>query len=67
MLLFLRLMINFELNSKLINDFEENGFLIFDKFINLQFLDKLRNKFEPLFRGNLKQVFLQMNGTGNLE
>jgi len=47
-------MINFELNSKLINDFEENGFIIFDKFISLQFLDKLRNKFEPLFKGEFE-------------
>tara|TARA_Y100001970_G_scaffold51759_1_gene65438 strand:+ start:23548 stop:24369 length:822 start_codon:yes stop_codon:yes gene_type:complete len=44
-------MINFELNSKLIDEFEENGFLVFDRFINLDFLEKLRNKFIPLFKG----------------
>ena len=42
-------MINLELNKKLTNDFNKNGFLIIDQFIDLKFLDKLRNRFEPLY------------------
>ena len=44
-------MINLELNKNLIDDFNKNGFLIVDKFIDLKYLDKLRDRFEPLFRG----------------
>ncbi len=44
-------MINFQLNKNKIDDFNKNGFLIFDNFLDLKYLDRLRNKFEPLFKG----------------
>ena len=59
-------MIYFELNKKLINDFKENGFIVFDKFINLEYLDKLKKKSNFFFKVNLKQAFFQMSGIGNL-
>ena len=45
---------NLELNKNLIDDFNKNGFLILDKFIDLKYLDKLRDRFEPLFRGDFE-------------
>ena len=47
-------MINLELNKNLIDDFNKNGFLILDKFIDLKYLDKLRDRFEPHFRGEFE-------------
>ena len=47
-------MINLELDNNLIDSFNENGFIILDKFINLEYLDKLRNKIEPLFKGEFE-------------
>ena len=47
-------MINLELNKNLIDDFNKNGFLILDKFIDSKYLDKLRDRFEPLFRGEFE-------------
>ncbi len=51
-------MIYFELNKKLINDFKENGFIVFDKFINLEYLDKLKKKIELLFQGKFETGIL---------
>ena len=47
-------MINFKLNNNLIEDFNNHGFLILDDFIDKKYLDQLRNKFEPLFRGEFE-------------
>ena len=47
-------MINFELNDNLIKDFHENGFLILDKFIDLKYLNNLKNRFNPLFEGKFE-------------
>ena len=47
-------MFNLKLNDKLINKFNNDGFLILDKFIDLEYLKNLRNKFEPLFRGKFE-------------
>ena len=47
-------MIDAKLNSNLIDEFNKNGFLILDKFIDLKYLDKLRNRFAPLFRGDFE-------------
>lgn len=47
-------MINFKLNNNLIDEFNENGYLILDKFIHSEYLDELRNKFEPLFKGDFE-------------
>ena len=47
-------MINLELNQNQINQFNENGFLIIDKFIDLDFIDKLKSRFEPLFKGEFE-------------
>ena len=47
-------MINASLNRNLLEDFNQNGFLILDKFIDLQYLDKLRKRIEPLFRGEFE-------------
>ena len=41
-------------NENLLEDFNQNGFLILDKFIDLQYLDKLRKRIEPLFRGEFE-------------
>ena len=47
-------MIKFELKHSLIEFFQKNGFLIVDKFIESNYLEKLRNKFESLFRGEFE-------------
>ena len=47
-------MINLELSKNLIDSFNDDGFIILDKFIDLKYLDKLRSKFEPLFRGKFE-------------
>ena len=51
---FINNMITLKLDKNLIDSFDKNGFLILDKFIDLEYLDKLRNKFEPLFRGEFE-------------
>ena len=47
-------MININLNDDLIHEFNENGFIVLDKFIDLEYLDKLKNRFEPLFKGEFQ-------------
>ncbi len=47
-------MINLKLNQSLIDEFNENGFLILDQFIDLEWIDKLKSKFEPLFKGEFE-------------
>merc|ERR1711991_666767 len=44
----------FELKHNFIEFFQKNGFLIVDKFIESNYVEKLRNKFEPLFRGEFE-------------
>ena len=39
-------MINASLNSNLLEDFKQNGFLVLDEFIDLQYLEKLRERIE---------------------
>ena len=47
-------MINFDLSESLIEEFNNNGFLILDNFLDLNYIEDLRNKFEPLFKGNFE-------------
>ena len=47
-------MINLSLNSNLINEFKKNGYLIIDKFLDKKYLNKIIDKFEPLFSGNFE-------------
>ena len=47
-------MINASLNSNLLEEFNQNGFLILDEFIDLQYLDKLKDRIEPLFKGEFE-------------
>ena len=47
-------MINLKINTDLQNDFEENGFIIIKNFLDLNYLNKFINKFEPLFRGDFE-------------
>ena len=47
-------MINASLNRNLLEDFKQNGFLVLDEFIDLQYLDKLRERIEPLFQGEFE-------------
>ena len=42
-------MVNLELTKSLIENFNNNGFLILDNFLDLNYIEDLRNKFEPLF------------------
>ena len=42
-------MINASLNRNLLEDFKQNGFLVLDEFIDLQYLDKLRERIETSF------------------
>jgi len=46
--------ISASLNGNLLKDFNQNGFLILDKFIDLQYIDKLRKRIEPLFKGQFE-------------
>ena len=47
-------MINASLNSNLLEEFNQNGFIILDEFIDLQYLDKLKDRIEPLFKGEFE-------------
>ena len=47
-------MINLTLNQSLIDKFNEDGFLILDQFIDQEWIDKLKSKFEPLFKGEFE-------------
>ena len=47
-------MINASLTRNSLEDFNQNGFLILDEFIELQFLDKLKDRIEPLFKGEFE-------------
>ena len=44
-------MINANLTQSLIDEFNQNGFLIFNEFIEPNSVNILRDKIEPLFRG----------------
>ena len=46
--------INISLNEDLLEDFNKNGFLVLDKFIDLQYLEDLRERIEPLFKGEFE-------------
>ena len=47
-------MINLELNRTLINKFNRDGFIILDEFINRNFIENLKSRFEPLFKGKFE-------------
>jgi len=47
-------MIKLNLTKNLIDEFKKNGFVILDEFIDLEYLDKLRDRFEPLFKGEFE-------------
>ena len=47
-------MIKASLNRNLLEDFKQNGYLILDEFIDLKYLDKLRERIEPLFQGDFE-------------
>ena len=47
-------MINLELNQTLINNFNHDGFIILEKFIERDFIENLKKKFEPLFKGEFE-------------
>ena len=47
-------MINLDLNDQLIKEFNLNGFLILDKFIDVKYINELKDKFEPLFKGKFE-------------
>ena len=47
-------MISLDLNKNLIEEFNNNGFLISDKFIEPKYVDKLRDRFMPLFNGDFE-------------
>ena len=47
-------MITVEFNDILIDEFNKNGFIILDRFIDLKYLENLRKKFEPLFKGEFE-------------
>jgi len=47
-------MISANLNIHLIEEFNRNGYLILDKFIDLKYLDKLKDRIEPLFKGEFE-------------
>ena len=47
-------MITISLNDELLDKFNNNGFLVLDRFLDLEYLVKLREKIEPLFRGEFE-------------
>ena len=46
--------INISLNEDLLESFNKNGFLTLDKFIDLEYLEELRKRIEPLFKGEFE-------------
>ena len=49
-------MINLELDHTLINNFNRDGFIILEKFIEIDFIKNLKERFEPLFRGKFERL-----------
>ena len=47
-------MISLKINKQLIDDFSHDGFLIIENFIFAKYLKKIRNRFEPLFKGKFE-------------
>ena len=47
-------MISITINKDQINQFNENGFLVLDNFINKNFIRKLLERIDPLFRGEFE-------------
>ena len=47
-------MINIELNTNLLNSFKKNGFLILNKFIDLKYIEEIKDRFVPLFKGEFE-------------
>ena len=47
-------MINFKLNNEHVTKFNQDGFIVVDNFLDINFLEKLQNKFEPLFKGDFE-------------
>ena len=47
-------MINASLSKGLLEDFNENGFLVLEKFIDLKYLEELKERNEPLFKGEFE-------------
>jgi hypothetical protein len=42
------------LSSTQIEDFRNNGYLVLDRFIDLELVQRLRSRFEPLFAGKFE-------------
>ena len=47
-------MINLKLNQTLIYNFNRDGFIILEKFIERNFIKSLRERFKPLFNGKFE-------------
>jgi len=57
-------MIKASLTEKQLIDFNNDGFLTVDNFIELQYLEDLKTRINLLFKGTLKLVLSQMSGIG---
>ena len=47
-------MINLELNQTLVDKFNRDGFIILEEFIEKEFIENLKSRFEPLFKGKFE-------------
>ena len=47
-------MIQASINEEQLKDFNRNGFLTIDKFIDLQYIDDLKNRIALLFKGDFE-------------
>ena len=47
-------MINLKLNCKLFDNFNRDGFIILEKFIERDFIQKIKERFKPLFKGKFE-------------
>ena len=60
-------MISITINKDQINEFNENGFLVLDNFINKNFVIKLLERIDPLFNGEFETGMMAAGRSGEIE
>ncbi len=53
------------LNQEQIHQFNQDGFLVLERFIDPEFASRLADRFDHCLEVSLKQAFIPMSGTGD--